>query len=525
METPPPPYQANARLRLLSADQEDQEDQEDQARLVAETTSMGNRFIHYRTEDALALMDNRVQLVGSFVDYNHEDMKGLFRDFKLSQQEEFSKMMSQIELGHDDVKAEVQLLREDVGSVVEASSNIDACRFVSMDEDIWSRFVDRGGLFSDFDELTCLQILNFEDESANMYDFQPVSEPIRGIVENVGLDEVKIEPDLMGPSPLKMTESSFNTLVKALSLPSQYAQALRDANTVFTEVRDTEGGCCQKAQSRLSLSSEGDVYLTAVEFVLQNRRNRKWRFGVGLTYYPERCLTMAFVHDLTAERILRVTRELAKHRGRLALPMLLPTILVEAPLQTAIFGVRDCHREIILVEQKTGLWTKWDSSEALSDMRKARSIQNPAGPVDFNAITADITSVKSKLAYVEYLCEVWSPKLVAFDRINSHTVESAPAEADGGRLVNVHRRLQNEINFHLTTLEGTQLRAKYLSKRADAQAQIAQRIYADNIRDNCRVSPSNICGVLGCWYVSSSKRLPIIDGEFLEGGAVRGSHE
>ncbi|RYP91093.1 hypothetical protein DL770_002797 [Monosporascus sp. CRB-9-2] len=110
METPPPPYQANARLRLLSADQENREDH---ARLVAETTSMGNRFIHYRTEDALALMDNRIQLVGSFVDYNYEDMKGLFRDFKLSQQEEFMKMMSQIELGHDDVKAEVQLLRED----------------------------------------------------------------------------------------------------------------------------------------------------------------------------------------------------------------------------------------------------------------------------------------------------------------------------------------------------------------------------------------------------------------------------
>ncbi|RYP91092.1 hypothetical protein DL770_002796 [Monosporascus sp. CRB-9-2] len=152
--------------------------------------------------------------------------------------------------------------------------------------------------------------------------------------------------------------------------------------------------------------------------------------------------------------------------------MLLPTILVETRLQTAIFGVRDCHREIILVERKTGLLTKWDSSEASSDMRKKRSIQNPAETVDFNVITADITSVKSKLAYVEYLCESWSPRLVAFDRINSHMVESVQAEADRERLLKIHRGLQDDINFDLTSFESARLRAKYLSKRAEAQVQI-----------------------------------------------------
>ncbi|RYP61761.1 hypothetical protein DL769_007567 [Monosporascus sp. CRB-8-3] len=189
---------------------------------------------------------------------------------------------------------------------------------------------------------------------------------------------------------------------------------------------------------------------------------------------------MAFVHDLTAKEVLHVTRELAKHRGRLALPMLLPTILVETRLQTAIFGVRDCHREIILVERKTGLLTKWDSSEALSDMRKKRSIQNPAETVDFNIITADITSVKSKLTYTEYLCEVWSPKLVAFDRINSRMVESVPAEADRERLLTIHRGLHDEIHFYLTSFEGVHLRAKYLSKRAEAQVQTVSKPSAES---------------------------------------------
>ncbi|RYP61784.1 hypothetical protein DL771_010006 [Monosporascus sp. 5C6A] len=245
---------------------------------------------------------------------------------------------------------------------------------------------------------------------------------------------------------------------------------------------------------------------------------------------------MAFVHDLAAEEILHVTKELVKHRGRLALPMLLPTILVETRLQIAIFGVRDCHREIILVERKTGLLTKWDSSEAVSDMRRKRPIQNPAETVDFNVITADLTSVKSKLAYAEYLCEIWSPKLVAFDRINSHTVESVPVGADRERLSNIHRGLRDEINFHLTSLEATQLRAKYLSKRAEAQAQTRDNALA--LRDNANLktitedqrrialaATSNIYRVLGSWHVSSRKRLPMIDGEFLDDATVRGSHE
>ncbi|RYP09268.1 hypothetical protein DL765_008493 [Monosporascus sp. GIB2] len=198
---------------------------------------------------------------------------------------------------------------------------------------------------------------------------------------------------------------------------------------------------------------------------------------------------MAFVHDLTAEEIRQVTRELAKHRGSIALPMLLPTILVEPRLQIAIFGVRDCHREIILVERKTGLQTKWNWTEAL---QKKPAIQNPAETVDFNLITADISSAKSKLAYAEYLCEAWSPKLATFDRINSRIVESVPAVADRERLLNIHRGLQDEISFHLTSLENVQLRAKYLSKRAEAQIQvilslIAQRDNALALRDNANL--------------------------------------
>lgn len=119
---------------------------------------------------------------------------------------------------------------------------------------------------------------------------------------------------------------------------------------------------------------------------------------------------------------------------------------------------------------KTGLLTKWDSSEPLSDLRKNWPLRNPE-TIDFNAITADITSVTSKLAYTEYLCEFWAPKLTIFDSINCRTLDAVSASDDKERLLKINRRFQDDIVFLQSTLEGVQLRAGYTSKRAQAQVQ------------------------------------------------------
>lgn len=205
-------------------------------------------------------------------------------------------------------------------------------------------------------------------------------------------------------------------------------------------------------------------------FIIQNRHNRKWHFSASLSYCPRRRLTRAFVHGLTIEEMNYMAEELSKCRERLAFPTLLLTVLVETRVQTAIIGVRDCHREIIQVEVKTGLLTKWDSSKPLSEMRRKQPLLN-LETIDFNTITADITSVTSKLAYTEYLCEFWTPKLIAFDRINNGMLEAASAGDDKDRLLKINRGFQDDLALLRSTLEGVKLRAGYTSKRAQAQVQ------------------------------------------------------
>lgn len=278
------------------------------------------------------------------------------------------------------------------------------------------------------------------------------------------------EPSLMGFSPIKTTEATFKALLEAMYLPAPYRQAIEEAASVFTEVHSVAHRCCPDMQSMLSsYRKQAECTSDTIHegFILQNRHNRKWHFSASFSYCPTLCLTRAFIHGLAAEEMQHVTKELEKHRGRLALPMTLPTILVSTRLRTAMLGVRDCHREIVQVERKTGLLTKWDSIEPLSGMRHRSQTE----AIDFNAITADITSVTSKLAYAEYLCEIWLPKIAVFDRINCRMLEAVPAGSEQERLSGINRGFQDEIALLQTTQEGVQLRAKYISKRAQAQVQ------------------------------------------------------
>lgn len=172
--------------------------------------------------------------------------------------------------------------------------------------------------------------------------------------------------------------------------------------------------------------------------------------------------------------------------------MLLPLLLVRTRLQTAMFGVRDCHRAVFGVECRTGLRTRWDSScepPSLLPLRQGSNTttNNPLPPpdtVDFNAVTADITSVASKLAYAEYLCEIWGPKIAVFDDINRRVLGTALEEGgqgsrgdgdgnddDGHGLVRSLDAFRDETVLLQSTVESVQLRARYMSKRAQAQVQ------------------------------------------------------
>ena len=249
----------------------------------------------------------------------------------------------------------------------------------------------------------------------------------------------------------------------------------------------------------ISWHSDRESEPVIIGFIVQNRHNRKWHFSAVLSYCPRRRATRALVHGLTGPEARHLAGELSTaarcQRGWLALPMLLPLLLVRTRLQTAMFGVRDCHRAVFGVECRTGLRTRWDSScepPSLLPMRQGNNTTNnntsnnppPPAMVDFNAVTADITSVASKLAYAEYLCEIWGPKIAAFDDINRRVLGTALEEGgQGGRgdgdgnddedhgLVRSLDAFRDETVLLQSTVESVQLRARYMSKRAQAQVQ------------------------------------------------------
>lgn len=181
-------------------------------------------------------------------------------------------------------------------------------------------------------------------------------------------------------------------------------------------------------------------------------------------------MTKALVHGLREPEITDLTRKLIAHQNNIGLPMLLPLLLLTSRVDSATVKVRDCHREIVEIEHKTGIRTKWHSGMTCCESDEKHTSHPRYDGINFDQVTADLTSLTSKLANVEYLCEVCLPMLDSFDIINRRILQTIPEERKR-RLQQVELRLRVENNFLRSSLQGTYSRAKYLSKRGQAQVQ------------------------------------------------------
>jgi hypothetical protein len=133
--------------------------------------------------------------------------------------------------------------------------------------------------------------------------------------------------------------------------------------------------------------------------------------------------------------------------------------------------VGDCHREIIEIEHQTGIRTKWHPGKACcGGTGNKQPGQRRYDGVNFDEITADLTSLTSKLAYVEFVCEVHLPMLDSFDFINKRILQIFP-EDRRRRIKEVEHRFRTESGLLRSSLQATFSRAKYLSKRGQVQVQ------------------------------------------------------
>ena len=204
---------------------------------------------------------------------------------------------------------------------------------------------------------------------------------------------------------------------------------------------------------------------------MQTRASTTLKYTVAVSHNAKRRLTKAFIHGLKAPEALGIAGDLRSNIENIILPTLIPTLLVERRLSSAIESNDDSNTSIILVENQTGVKTRWHPTKQCCCTRDASPTCGGAqlDAVDFDPLCKELTSVLAKTAYSEFVCNVHLPTLDELDDINDILV--AATDTDAKRMELAARRLRERNERLRATVKGTLLRAQYLSKRAQALLQ------------------------------------------------------
>jgi len=194
---------------------------------------------------------------------------------------------------------------------------------------------------------------------------------------------------------------------------------------------------------------------------------------MSMTYDLTRRFSMAFVHLLYDHEVEELVERLKERVNDIALPMLLPMMLLETRTASVTAKMLDIYSELLTVEKNTGLRANWHPNHP--GIAHLRSNGIPAGPlrndgVDLDQAIVDLTSIQSKLGYVEYQCQLQLPILEEFMKTNARIISKASAEA-ASKLGPAEERQEYEVSFLKATVLSAQARTAYLAKRSQAKVQ------------------------------------------------------
>ena len=205
--------------------------------------------------------------------------------------------------------------------------------------------------------------------------------------------------------------------------------------------------------------------------MIQNSFTTTSQYSASFTYNLTKRVTGAFIHGLCEFEMTTLVNKLIARQKDIALPMILPLLLVMFRVDSARLKVGDSHREIIEIEHQTGIRTKWHPGKpCCGAVGEKKADHHRYEGVNFDEVTADLTSLTSKLAYVEYVCEVHLPMLDSFDGINNRILQTFPKDRTC-RVEEAEYHLRTESGLLRNSLQATYSRAKYLSKRGQVQVQ------------------------------------------------------
>jgi len=216
-------------------------------------------------------------------------------------------------------------------------------------------------------------------------------------------------PPIITHPPLRMHRETFVSIAKEFGVPLSYLQMLKESATIFVD------------EQNVSSEANGDVQ----SFMIQSSFTSTTQFSVALTHDSKRCLTTALVHSLSKSEIANLMNDIIANRENVALPMLLPSLLLTSRVRYASIKVRESHEEIMDIEHRTGIRTNWHPVNPCCSIHQRQAAgKHRYDTIDFDRVTNDLTSLLSKLAYCGFLCEVHIPMLDSFDRINDQFAKS-----------------------------------------------------------------------------------------------------
>jgi hypothetical protein len=160
-----------------------------------------------------------------------------------------------------------------------------------------------------------------------------------------------------------MSQGTFVSIAEDFCLPFSYLRMLQDSSTVFVDVENRPNKRDNNIQSMhpspSPISATPRTHGERAGFMMQNSFTTTAQFSVALSYDPKRCLTSALVHGLVEGEISTLMEQIIENRDCIALPMLLPSLLLNFREASANSTVCECHQDIVEVEDETGIRTNW----------------------------------------------------------------------------------------------------------------------------------------------------------------------
>ena len=206
--------------------------------------------------------------------------------------------------------------------------------------------------------------------------------------------------------------------------------------------------------------------------MFQSTRSINRNFCANISFQAHLGLTYAFIHGLDLREI-QSFKECVRQLARLVvMPTFVPLVLLEFREGMCRKSLTDCQSAIEKIESETGLRPQWWSSRQRYIPKPSRSVLNE---IDFEQVTQNITSASTKVAYINYRCEIYLPILDLMSRINKEIVDNVHLDQKSDYEL-AELGIGNLIGRVKALLECTLARAGYQTARADIQRQTVSKI-------------------------------------------------